>query len=368
MASSFKVKVDYTRHRLNFRFDAGTSRGVLKTKDTYLVRVYADRFPSAFGYGEASPLPRLSIDDVPDFEEKLEEICLKLPEISLPQSEHGILELVSQQVPEKFPSIRFALEVALLDLLHGGNKRILKNGFYDHHTPLTINGLIWMGEPDFMLEQIRLKLEEGYNCIKMKIGSIDFDQECALLSYIRERYSSDQITLRVDANGAFLPGEALSKLQRLAEFAIHSIEQPIRPGQWEAMKGLCRTSPIPIALDEELIGLNDIKEKSRLLEEIKPQNIILKPTLIGGIRATREWISLAEEMQIGWWMTSALESNIGLNAIAQLASAYDPIIPQGLGTGQLYHNNIDSPLTIDKGRIFYQRSGAWGGLERLFGK
>src|SRR5690606_30938037 len=183
---------------------------------------------------------------------------------------------------------------------------------------------------DFMLEQIRLKLEEGYNCIKMKIGSIDFDQECALLSYIRERYSSDQITLRVDANGAFLPGEALSKLQRLAEFAIHSIEQPIRPGQWEAMKDLCRTSPIPIALDEELIGLNAIKEKSRLLEEIKPQNIILKPTLIGGIRATREWISLAEEMQIGWWMTSALESNIGLNAIAQLASAYDPIIPQGL--------------------------------------
>ncbi len=367
MASSFRVKVDYTRHRLDFRFDAGTSRGVLKTKDTYIVRASSGQFPGVLGYGEAGPLPKLSIDDLPDFEEKLRAVCRGISEVPVPPSEQDILDWLSQTVPEELPSIRFALETALLDLLNGGKKKILPNDFYDSRQAMAINGLVWMGDRGFMLEQIRQKLQQGYNCIKMKIGSIDFEQECGLLAFIREQFSSGEITLRVDANGAFSREEALSKLQQLAVYELHSIEQPIRQGQWGAMKDLAKNTPVPIALDEELIGVSGLEEKERLLDEIRPQYIILKPTLVGGIKATREWIEVAEERGIGWWMTSALESNIGLNAIAQLASTYRPTIPQGLGTGQLYHNNIDSPLTIDRGRIFYRYDGSWGDSEGLFG-
>jgi o-succinylbenzoate synthase len=368
MASSFQVNVDYTRHRLNFKFDAGTSRGVLKAKDTYFVRVSSDQFPGAFGYGEAGPLPKLSIDDVPDFVVQLSRTCAKMSKQPVPHSEGGILDLVRQIVPQELPSVRFAFEVALLDLLHGGKKKILDNAFYDRHMPMAINGLIWMGNRDFMLEQIGQKLAQGYTCIKMKIGSIDFEQEYALLADIRKEFKSDQITLRVDANGAFSTAEAQTKLHRLSELDLHSIEQPIRQGKWEAMKALSKSSPVPIALDEELIGISALQEKERLLDEIQPQYIILKPTLVGGIKATREWIRLAEEREIGWWMTSALESNIGLNAVAQLASIYHPVISQGLGTGQLYHNNIDSPLTVDRGRIFYKDGCSWGDMEGLFGE
>ena len=367
MSPTFEVKVDYRRYTLNFKFDAGPSRGVLKTKDTFFIRVRSESFPERSGYGEAGPLPKLSVDDVPDFEARLHQVLRKVSDRPIPAVEEGILDLLKEWVPEDLPSVRFALEVALLDLLNGGKKKIFNNRFYDHQSAIPINGLIWMGGAEFMLHQIKQKLEEGYTCIKMKIGSIDFEQEYALLADIRKKYTADQVVLRVDANGAFSTSEALAKLQRLSELDIHSIEQPIRQGQREAMTELCAQSPIPIALDEELIGVNDLKEKARLLKEISPQNIIIKPTLIGGIRATREWIALAEELQIGWWMTSALESNIGLNAIAQLTSTYHPAIPQGLGTGQLYHNNIDSPLTVDSGRIFYDRSGAWGKIEGLFG-
>jgi o-succinylbenzoate synthase len=366
MASSFRLKVDYTRHRLNFRFDAGTSRGVLKTKDTYFVRASSEQFPGVEGYGEAGPLPKLSIDDVPDFEEKLGEICREISEVPVPPSEQAILDLVGPRVPEGFPSIRFALETALLDLLNGGKKKILSNDFYDSCQAIAINGLVWMGDHDFMLEQIRQKLQQGYNCIKMKIGSIDFEQECELLAFIREQYSSEKITLRVDANGAFSKEEALSKLQRLAAYDLHSIEQPIKQGQWNAMKTLAKDTPVPIALDEELIGVSRPEKKEKLLDEIQPQYIILKPTLLGGIQATREWIDVAEERGIGWWMTSALESNIGLNAVAQLTSTYQPLIPQGLGTGQLYHNNITSPLHVDRGEIIYDANRPWEEMGKLF--
>jgi L-alanine-DL-glutamate epimerase-like enolase superfamily enzyme len=213
-----------------------------------------------------------------------------------------------------------------------------------------------MGEKDFMLEQINEKFEQGFDCIKMKIGAIDFKQELELLTYIRERYSKDQITLRVDANGAFSPEEALAKLHELAEFDLHSIEQPIAAGNWEAMRKLCEATPLPIALDEELIG---VENKGELLDAIRPQHIILKPTLLGGILETKEWITLAEERNIGWWMTSALESNIGLNAIAQLADSLGASIPQGLGTGKLYQNNLKSPLEIDQGHIRYNSQIVW---------
>jgi len=368
MASSFKVRAEYTKYRLNFKFDAGTSRGVLKTKDTFFIRVSSDQFSGVLGYGEAGPLPQLSTDDVPGFEEKLQLVCRDISGISVPGTEEGILDFVSEKVPTELPSVRFAMETALLDLLNGGRRRVLKNAFYDDHQSIAINGLIWMGTREFMLEQIRQKLDQNYNCIKLKIGSIDFEQECGLLEFIRKQYSADQVTLRVDANGAFSAKEALSKLRRLADYGLHSIEQPIKQGQREAMNALCRLSPVPIALDEELIGVNDIREKQSLLREINPQYIILKPTLVGGIQSTREWIALAEEMGVGWWMTSALESNIGLNAVAQLTSTYHPNIPQGLGTGQLYHNNIDSPMTIDKGEIVYDAHRGWGDIGGLFGE
>jgi o-succinylbenzoate synthase len=302
-----------------------------------------------------------------DFGNKLKEYCESISTISVPDKEKDVLDFLKEFIPGKFPSIRFALEVAILDLINGGKRRILKNAFFDHQSPIPINGLIWMGDREFMLQQIEQKLEEGYTCLKMKIGSIDFDQECALLAYIRSRFSADQIILRVDANGAFSQEESLTKLQRLSRFELHSIEQPIPAGQWQNMQTLCKESSIPIALDEELIGVHTLEDKANLLNAIQPPFIILKPTLVGGILSTREWISLAEERGIGWWMTSALESNIGLNAIAQLTSSYDPKFPQGLGTGQLYDNNIDSPLTVQKGEIFYDKDRSWDNLDGLFG-
>lgn len=350
------LKFDFIKRILVFRFEAGTSRGVLKTRNTWWIRVFDPENPNRIGWGEAAPLTRLSIDDLPDFEQILSKVLLKLESVSWGGEPEEILLQIGKQVPFSFPSIRFGVEMALLDWVNGGKKRFFQNDFYDNQKSIHINGLIWMGDRDFMLEQINQKLRDGFDCIKMKIGAIDFEQEMELLSYIRSRFSKSQITLRVDANGAFALKEALGKLQKLAELDIHSIEQPIRAGHIPEMKKLCMETPIPIALDEELIG---VQEKEPLLEAIAPQHIILKPTLLGGFSETRDWVRLAEERGIGWWMTSALESNIGLNAIAQLASSYHPLIPQGLGTGKLYHNNLDSPLEISAGKIFYRVDKKW---------
>jgi o-succinylbenzoate synthase len=360
------IKFTLTPYQLHFRFEAGTSRGVLKEKTTYFLKASENDFPEIVGWGEAAPLPKLSIDDIPDFEMGMSDFCIHLSGIDLIKTEEEILNWVSTAIPYRFPSIRFAFETALLDLMRGGKKRVFENPFFEKNVPIPINGLIWMGKRDFMLEQIDKKLEEGYTCIKMKIGAIDFDQECALLDYIRTRYSSDEIVLRVDANGAFDPVSALDKLKRLSTYDLHSIEQPIKPGQIRNMAELCQSSPLAIALDEELIGVNGIEEKRKLLEAIQPQYIILKPTLLGGISSSREWIELAEAMKIGWWMTSALESNIGLNAIAQFTSTYTVTMPQGLGTGQLYYDNIDSPLTIENGHIFYDKEIGWGDFSKEF--
>jgi o-succinylbenzoate synthase len=353
------IKFTIIPHKLQFRFEAGTSRGILKEKTTYFLRVFESEFPEIIGWGEAAPLARLSVDDRLDFKSWMSTFCSQLSGIDLMKSEDKILEWVSEAIPDKFPSMRFAFETALLDLLYGGKKKIFENSFYNDSVPIPINGLIWMGNKDFMLDQIDKKLQEGYSCIKMKIGAIDFDQECALLEYIRSCYSSDEIILRVDANGAFDPESAIYKLERLAAYDLHSIEQPIKKGHIREMADLCRSSPLPIALDEELIGVNGIENKRELLETIQPQYIILKPTLVGGIISSREWIEIAESMKISWWMTSALESNIGLNAIAQFTSTFPVTMPQGLGTGQLYHNNIDSPLAIEKGYIYYKKEMDW---------
>ena len=350
MADSFQIQFSFVPRILRFRFDAGTSRGVLKTRNVYWIKASSPENPEILGWGEAAPLVKLSPDYRDDFEQVLAETLEKLSKVSWERDEESILHQVKRHVSYELPSIRFGVEMALLDWVQGGKKRFFPNSFFDQKSPIPINGLIWMGDREFMLEQIDQKLAEGFDCIKMKIGAIDFDQELELLRYIRQQFSKDQIVLRVDANGAFSTQEAHYKLNQLAEFDIHSIEQPIRPGQWDEMRRLCRETPVPIALDEELIG---IKDKEMLLDTLHPQHIILKPTLVGGILETRNWISLAEKHRIGWWMTSALESNIGLNAISQLASAYNPTIPQGLGTGKLYHNNLESPLEIRNGQIHY---------------
>jgi len=350
------LKFDIQKHTLKFKFDAGTSRGILKEKDTWFLKVWDDCIPHIVGIGECGPLKGLSLDDVPEFSYQLSVISRQVLVDSRKSS------VVSQL--DNFPAIRFGIETALLDLKNGGNRIIFQNDFSSGKASIPINGLIWMGSKEFMLQQIEEKLELGYSCLKMKIGAIDFETELEILKSIRNRFSANEITLRLDANGAFSVPDAMRKLNQLAEFHIHSIEQPLSQGQWKEMTDLCAKTPIPIALDEELIGIYG-SQKSELLDVIKPQFIILKPTLLGGFRMCDEWISLAEKKNVDWWITSALESNIGLNAICQYT--YEKTqgkskMPQGLGTGSLYHNNISSPLTISNGQIKYNTQEKWSSL------
>lgn len=361
MSSIQLIRFSYVSHLLKFNFEAGTSRGILTEKTTYFIKASAAD-DAVQGWGEAAPLVKLSIDDVPQFEQVLANYCENLvfeydPAVADPVK--SIFNWCAQQISNDFPSIRFAFETALLDWMHGGQRMIFDTDFFNNEKPIAINGLVWMGDKEFMLEQINEKLAKGFSCIKMKIGAIDFDQECKLLEYIRSRFSAKQITLRVDANGAFKPSDALSKLKTLAAFELHSIEQPIAVNQWKEMAALCASTPLPIALDEELIGVYGKQRRKLVLEQIKPQYIILKPTLVGGLRDAKEWIQLAEDFGIGWWMTSALESNVGLNAIAQFTSTYADLMHQGLGTGQLFTNNIDSPLLVENGHIAYKKALAW---------
>ncbi|UII24930.1 o-succinylbenzoate synthase [Fulvivirga maritima] len=352
------VKTSYQKYTLDFKFDAGTSRGVLKTKDTFFIKIWDSSSPEKFGLGECGPLKGLSVDDRSDLDEHIEKVLNAVSEQkSLPQNKEEAYLLANELVGADFPSIRFGLETALLDLLNGGERKLFNNDFVLKQQPLPINGLIWMGEMDFMKSQVDRKIEEGYTCIKMKIGAIDFEKEFELLSYIRSK--DTECVLRVDANGGFSTQEAQQKLERLAELNLHSIEQPIKQHQWTEMSRLCETSPVPIALDEELIGVYAKADKIKLLEELKPQYIILKPTLLGGFQSCLEWLSLAEARGIGWWLTSALESNIGLNAICQFAAELQAPGHQGLGTGKLYHNNIASPLEVVGDFIRYNSTHDW---------
>jgi o-succinylbenzoate synthase len=296
---------------------------------------------------------------VPGFEDYLRKVCDRFT--GLPAGfEADISSLLNDVIGDAYPSIQFGFETALLDFRHGGQRMVFPGPFAEGNLRIPINGLIWMGEAAFMRWQIEEKLAQGYNCLKMKIGAINFEAECNLLASIRERFSPETITLRVDANGAFAPDEAAEKLAILGRFGLHSIEQPIRPGQPDEMTRLCRESPVPVALDEELIGVHGYGEKRKLLEGIRPPYIILKPTLLGGFGHCREWIDLADRLGIGWWITSALESNVGLNAISQFTASLHPTLPQGLGTGQLYHNNIPSPLEITNGFLWYRPGKKWG--------
>ncbi len=340
------LRAAWTRRRLDFRFEAITSRDRLRHKDTYYIKVWDTSDPDTFGLGEAGLFRGLSYDDRPDYEATLAEVCRS---VEIYASDPTILR--------EWPSIAMGLESALLDL-RGGGRRILFDTPWTHgHNALRINGLVWMGDFDTMLSRVASKVSEGFSCIKVKVGGIDFGRETELLRLLREVVPA--VELRLDANGAFAPSEALTKLETLAQFGIHSIEQPLRQGQWTEMARICSESPIPIALDEELIGLTDTDTRRRMLEAIHPAYIILKPTLTGGFASSEEWIRLAEERGAGWWATSALESNVGLNAIAQWVSSLNPTLPQGLGTGQLYYNNIPSPLTLTGERLTYDPQKPW---------
>lgn len=337
------MKASYQYKCFQFKRPSGTSRGVLTEKHAWIFSLEEN---GVIGQGECSIIPGLS----PDYTSH-ESYEAKLNEVVNAINERGISsELLN--LLQKFPSILFGIESAQLDLENGGKGHYFMNDFTNGKRKIAINGLVWMGDSTFMKEQIDQKLELGFTTIKMKVGAIDFDTELQLLTSIRKRYSKDQITLRVDANGAFNMENALSRLKALAELDIHSIEQPIAAGNWKDMHQLCANTPLPIALDEELIGVNQSSQKVELLNQIKPQFIILKPSLHGGISGTQEWIKLAEERQIPWWMTSALESNVGLTCIAQLAGEYQNDLPQGLGTGSLYVENMPSQLQVENGFIF----------------
>lgn len=345
------LQARFIKKVLHFSFDARTSRGRMKDKTSWIVKVWDTSSPSEFGLGECGPLPGLSTDDKPEYEGVLKESLTKI-------SQHrSDLKAISAYVPPGFSSIRFGIETALLDLANGGNRVIYDNSFIKG-TPIPSNGLVWMGDTDLMLQQASINISKGYRCIKIKVGGLNFDKECDILHYIRSKYFRENITIRLDANGAFKSNEALYKLNELARFNIHSIEQPVKPGEVE-MEEICRKSPIPIALDEEIIGIESSDEKQKILKAIKPQFIILKPTLHGGLVSCAEWIDLAEQTEVGWWITSALESNIGLNAICQFAANYKIKIPQGLGTGQLYEDNFESPLTTANGEIYFDEKQSW---------
>ena len=347
------MKATYHKYILNFKRPSGTSRGVMTEKETWFIVLEQD---GKKGIGECGILRGLSIDDRPDYEEKLQWTCDNI-QLEKDQLWEALLE---------FPSIQFGVEMAFQSLVSESPFLLFPSDFTNGAKSILINGLVWMGEEAFMKQQIEEKLAQGFTCIKLKIGAIDFDKELQLLRLIREHFTPEQVEIRVDANGAFNEISALDKLTQLSEFKLHSIEQPIQKNHTDSMAELCKTTPFPIALDEELIGVFSLAEKEQLLQKIKPQYIILKPSFIGGFRGTQEWISLAEKHKIGWWITSALESNIGLNAIAQWTFLQHNLMPQGLGTGALFTNNFDCPLQVLQGQLWYKKELDWAFDFNLF--
>ncbi|SIQ76500.1 o-succinylbenzoate synthase [Chryseobacterium sp. RU33C] len=333
------MEATYLQYLLQFKRPSGTSRGVLLDKETFILTISEE---GRKGVGECAVFRGLSFDDRPDYEEKLKWLCENINQDSV---------FLKKELKE-FPSIWFGYEQAIQNLKYGGSL-YFPSEFTEGKSAITINGLIWMGDAGFMEEQIQEKLDKGFHCIKLKIG-VDWKSEHVILQKLREKFSKDQLELRVDANGGFSKEEALIILHQLADLHIHSIEQPVKAGNWDDMAELCTKTPIPIALDEELIGITDPEKKRQLLEKIKPQYIILKPALVGGFSGSDEWISLAENQNTGWWITSALESNIGLNAIAQYTFTKKNPMPQGLGTGALFVNNFESDLELRNELLWFK--------------
>jgi o-succinylbenzoate synthase len=340
------MKATYHKYILHFKQPSGTSRGVLSDKETWFL-VLEDNGKK--GIGECGILRGLSADDRPDYEAKLQWVCENI---------HLGAEKLWEALME-FPSIQFGVEMAFLSLQSENPFVLLPSKFTSGEASMVINGLVWMGDEAFMKRQIEEKIEQGFRCIKLKIGAIDFEKEKALLHFIRQNFDAETMEIRVDANGAFSENDALDKINQITGFQIHSIEQPIQKNKTDTMSVLCENTQLPIALDEELIGVFAVADKEALLQKVRPQYIILKPSFIGGFRGTAEWIALAEKYQIGWWITSALESNIGLNAIAQFTFLQNNPMPQGLGTGALFTNNFESPLQVSEGQLWYRNELEW---------
>lgn len=340
------MKATYHKYILDFIRPSGTSRGIMTQKETWFIVLEQD---DQRGVGECGILRGLSADDRPDYEERLKWTCENIH-----LGKEKLWELLLE-----FPSIQFGIEMAFQSLESSLPFVLFPSDFTNGEKPIPINGLVWMGDEDFMKQQIEDKIAQGFHCIKLKIGAINFEKELQLLRFIRTNFTPEQIEIRVDANGAFEIENALDKLNQLAVFELHSIEQPIKKGNPKAMAELCKTTPLPIALDEELIGVFSLEDKEELLRKIMPQFIILKPSFVGGFKGTQQWISLAEKHNIVWWITSALESNIGLNAIAQWTYLLKNPMPQGLGTGALYTNNFDCPLMVSEGKIWHKENVNW---------
>ncbi|MBD5206512.1 MAG: o-succinylbenzoate synthase [Bacteroidales bacterium] len=337
------MRLQFAPYVLHFKQPAGTSRGILNEKITCFLRVYDENDPTQFGIGEAGIFPGLSPEADDRFFYKLMEL-------------QANVRLGLQTDLERFPSLQCGFEQAIRDFASGCRGIYYESPFIEGMSDIEINGLVWMGDFDKMIERIESKLSEGFRCIKLKIGAIDWRKEIEMIEFIRAQYPREKVEIRVDANGGFTMDNAIPRLHRLHELGVHSIEQPIKQGNPDLMRFLCEVSPLPIALDEELIGKFTTENKIEMLDYIKPSYIVLKPTLIGGFSGSEEWIRLAEERGIGWWVTSSLESNIGLNALAQWVATLNTTIPQGLGTGALYTNNFKSPLELHGDRLSYNPS------------
>ena len=340
--------IEISERTLHFKQPAGTSRGVYTTRQSYYLTITDNDRPGIKGVGECATLPDLSCDAVPEYFKILSDICRMVEQTGN----------IPYEMLRPYPSILFGLETAFVQLDANGSTCLYDTPFGRGEEGITINGLVWMGTFEDMYSRLETKLKAGFHCVKLKIGAINFDKELDLIKHIREAFDKNTIELRVDANGGFSPDNAMERLEALAKYDIHSIEQPIKQHQWGEMARLCKETPLPIALDEELIGVNVKSMKEYLLETIRPQYIILKPSLHGGMYGCTEWIQMAKERGINSWITSALESNVGLNAIAHYcAKTYGPsvLMPQGLGTGQLFTDNIDMPLVIDGDKIWYRK-------------
>ncbi len=340
------MKAAYCKYILHFKQPATTSRAVMTEKETYFLKIWDEKESEKYGLGECSIFRGLSAEDTPEYESKLSELC------------HGI-NTGTQVDISGFSSIRFGLETALMDFQNGGRHNPFPTAWSRGEETIPINGLVWMGSAEEMTTRVAEKIEAGFRCLKFKIGGLDFNEELRIIDNIRQKYPPSELEIRLDANGSFSPSEAMDKLKRLAVLDIHSIEQPIKPGQLTEMAYLCENSPIPIALDEELIGIDSNTERQKLLYCLNPAFIILKPSLCGGFSGAAAWVEAAENRNIGWWVTSALESNVGLNAIAQWASTFYLVRPQGLGTGQLYLNNIPSPLEQIADTLAFDPEKSW---------
>lgn len=343
------LKAQWKELDFQFRFPAGTSRGTLLSKKSWFLLITDTDRPEQSGIGEISIIPGLSPDKTEAIPAMLSLLCASINQHSAWCDAFG----------HAFPAIQFALETALTDLKNGGRRILFNSAFSRGEAGISINGLVWMGSLDEMKDRVVKKIEDGFKVIKLKVGAIDFEQELQLLRFIRNTFPGENLEIRLDANGAFRPDNAQNKLAQLSQFNIHSIEQPIMPGQHEQMSLICKQSPIPVALDEELIGISNKLDKIQLLEMLKPAYLIIKPSLIGGLKQADEWVRIAEANNIDWWATSALESNIGLNAIAQWAASKEVTMPQGLGTAQLYVSNFDSPLIVEHTKLFHKNNIPW---------